>query len=261
MIVRHLNGDLQLVLQVDHDDLSGQFAERFGGGTFWEPEPREAVILACAEHDDGWHDWEGAPEINPESGRAWSFRDLEIHRHLDFYRAGIARITGRDPYAGMLVSKHGSGIYRRRYDLQPEMVVPGVTPELAVAIEEFIVEQEAHQETLRGELGASLDEVWSAYRLLQAADRFSLYFCMDRPEGAVGVGPIPRDDGGEVELMVEPLGDWSARLTPYPLRDSEEELFTLGRRVLPDRVWRSDDEFREALFAAPVEIVEITVSA
>lgn len=32
MIVRRLNGDLQLVLQTDHDDLSGQFAARFGGG-------------------------------------------------------------------------------------------------------------------------------------------------------------------------------------------------------------------------------------
>ena len=260
MIVRHLSGDLQLVLQVDHDDLSGQFAERFGGSSFWDPEPREPVVLACAEHDDGWHDWEGAPEIDPESGRAWNFRDLEILRHLDFYRAGIGRITERDPYAGMLVSKHGSGIYKRRYDLQPEMVVPGVTPELAVAIEEFIVEQEAHQEELQSDLDANADDVWSAYRLLEAADRFSLYFCMDRPEAAVGVGPIPNEDGSDTELIVEPLGEWSARLTPYPFRDSDDEIFTLGRRVLPDRVWGSDDEFREALFAAPLETVEIRIS-
>ena len=260
MIVRRLNGDLQIVLQVDHDDLSGQFAERFGGDGLWEPKPREHVLRACAEHDDGWHDWEAAPEIDPESGRAWNFRDLEILRHLDFYRAGIGRVTERDPYAGMLVSKHGSGIYKRRYDLQPEMIVPGVTPEIGVAIEAFIAEQEADQAKLASELGADADDVWSAYRLLQASDRFSLVFCMDRPESAMGVGPIPYDDGTDVELMVEPLSEWSARLTPYPFADSEREVFTLGRRVLPDRVWGSDEEFREALFAAPVEFVEIQIS-
>ncbi len=260
MIVRRLNGDLQLVLQVDHDDLSGQFAERFGGGKLWDPRPREPVILACAEHDDGWHDWEDAPEIDPESGRAWNFRDLEILRHLAFYRAGIGRVTERDPYAGMLVSKHGSGIYKRRYDLQPEMVVPGVTPELGVAVDEFIAEQEAHQAQLQSDLDAEADDVWSAYRLLQASDRFSLFFCMDRPAEAVGVGPIPYEDGSDTELIVEPLGEWAARLAPYPFRDSAEESFTLGRRVLPDRVWESDDEFREALFATALETVEITIS-
>lgn len=259
MIVRHLNGDLQIVLQVDHAKLSGQFAERFGGGELWEPTPREHVVQACAEHDDGWHDWEAAPEIDPESGRAWNFRDLEILRHLDFYRAGIGRVTKQDPYAGMLVSKHGSGIYKRRYDLQPEMVVPGVTPEIGAAIDEFIAEQESAQAQLQSDLEADSAEIWSAYRLLQASDRFSLVFCMDRPKSAVGVGPIPMQDGTDVELIVELTGEWSARLTPYPFRDSQREVFTLGRRVLPDRVWGSDEEFGEALFAAPIETVEVQI--
>ena len=261
MIVRRLNGDLQIVLQIDHDDLSGTFAERFGGPGLWEPRPRTPVITACAEHDDGWLDWEGAPEIDPETGRAWNFRDLEILRHLDFYRTGIGRVTKRDQYAGMLVSKHGSGIYKRRYGLQPEMIVPGVSPELAVAIDAFIAEQEAHQEKIALDLGADPDDVWSAYRLLQATDRLSLYFCMDRPGGPVGVGPIPNEDGNQTELMVEPLGEWSVRLDPYPFRDSTEELFTLDRRVLPDRVWGSDAEFGQALSAAPLESVEITIAA
>ena len=260
MIVRHLNGDLQMVLQVDHDDLSVQFAERFGGEGLWDPQPREPVIRACAEHDDGWHDWESAPEIDPTNGRAWNFRDLEILRHLDFYRAGIRRVTERDPYAGMLVSKNGSGIYSRRYGLQPEMIVPGVTPEIGVAIEAFIAEQEVHQAQLASELNAEADEVWSAYRLLQAADRFSLVFCMDQAEGPIGVGPIPKADGTDVELTVELLDEWSARLSPYPFRNSDREAFTLVRRVLPDRVWESDEQFGAALFGAPLETVEVQIS-
>ncbi|MGI9556378.1 MAG: DUF3891 family protein [Solirubrobacterales bacterium] len=259
MITRKLNGDLQLVLQVDHDDLSGKLAERFGGGGLWDPVPREPVIRACAEHDDGWLDWEESPEIDPESGRAWNFRDLEILRHLAFYRAGIGRVTDRDPYAGMLVSKHGSGIYKRRYDLQPEMIVPGVTPEIGVAIDEFIAEQEAHQQRIADDFDADADEVWNAYKLLQAMDRLSLYFCMDRPEVAAGVGPIPFADGSDAELVVEPLSEWSVRLDPYPFREPGPQHFSLDRRVLPDRVWDSDEEFGEAFFAAPVEAVEIEV--
>ncbi len=261
MIVRRLNGDVQVVLQTDHDDLSGEFAARFGGEDLWDPAPREAVVRACAEHDEGWHDGAEAPEIDPESGRAWNFRDLEIYRHIAFYRSGIGRVIDRDPYAGMMVSMHGTGIYRRRHGLQPEMVVPGLTPELEAHIEEFVAEQEARQEELKRELGAVQEEVWSAYRLLQAADRFSLYFCMDRPEDAQSLGVVPGAEGEDVELTLGPIGEWRVRLDPFPFTEGDEQRFTLERRVLPDRVWDSDEEFGEALFAAPLEPVEITVSA
>ena len=260
MIVRSVNGDLQLVLQTDHDDLSGQFAARFGGAAFWDPEPREPVVLACAEHDDGWHDWEARPEVDPESGRAWNFRDLEIRRHLAFYRAGIGRIAHRDPYAGLLVSMHGSGIYRGRYGLQNEMLMR-YSPELEAEIDDFVAEQESAQEQLRQRLGADRDRVWSAYRLLQAADRFSLYFSMDRDGSAVELGAVPDARGEDVELVIEPLGEWRARLTPYPFATGQDESFTLMRRVLPDRAWESDDAFRRELFGTPVETIEIAVTA
>ena len=258
MIVRHLDATVQIVRQDDHDDLSGRFADRFGGEGLWDPNPRDSVIRACAEHDDGWTEWEDEPEVDPESGRAWNFRDMEIARHLRLYRTGIPRVTGRDPYAGMLVSMHGSGIYRGRYGLQPEMQL-SYAPEVESAIDEFVAEQEAAQEELRERLGADRDEVWSAYRLLQAADRFSLSFCLDPEQGRTSLGAAPGAGGEDVEISIEPLGDWRVRLTPFPLASGAEETFSLLRRVLPDRAWGSDEELRAALLEAPVETVEIAV--
>ena len=48
-------------------------------------------------------------------GKPVSFLDVHVPAHLAFYRAGIAAITDEDPYAGLLVSMHGAGIYRQRY--------------------------------------------------------------------------------------------------------------------------------------------------
>ena len=165
----------------------------------------------------------------------------------------------------MQTSCQASFIFPGPFDDEDPLVIDGVVSVAGVdpSVDPQglrVAEQEAHQQRLADQLGADPNEIWSAYRLLQAADRFSLYFCTDRPEGPASVGPIPNADGSQTDLVVEPLGEWSARLDPYPFRDSEREAFTLVRRLLPDRVWDSDDEFGAAFFAAPTETVEIELS-
>jgi hypothetical protein len=84
---------------------------------------------------------------------------------------------------------------------------------------------------------------------------------MDRDGSAVELGAVPDARGEDVELVIEPLGEWRARLTPYPFATGQDESFTLMRRVLPDRAWESDDAFRRELFGTPVETIEIAVTA
>lgn len=260
MIVRRLNGDVQLVRQVDHDDLSGQLAEAWGGEGFWAPDPRDDVIRACAEHDDGWHDWEREPGVDPESGRAWQFLDMDVRTHLSFYRAGIRRVGERSRYAGLLVSMHGTGIYQGRHGIQPELGLRRITPDRRQDVRDFIAEQEKAQEALRGELGVDRDKLWRGYRLLQVADRLSLYFCMggsDRQPAQINAAPAA--DGGDLTLALQPEGEWRLRLTPYPFGGPCRRV-TLTRRVLPDRVWESDEAFREAFFDTEPEVVTIELT-
>jgi len=50
MIVRDRGEDWQVVLQIDHEDLSGAFARAWA-----EQGPRHASLeIAAARHDDGW---------------------------------------------------------------------------------------------------------------------------------------------------------------------------------------------------------------
>ena len=74
MIVQRQDSELLLVRQTDHAALSGMLAEHWGDGDFACPEPRAAVLLAAARHDDGWREWELAPKVNPTTAVRWGAR-------------------------------------------------------------------------------------------------------------------------------------------------------------------------------------------
>ena len=115
MIVRDAGDAWQVVLQTDHADLSGAFAQAWAD----RGPAHEAVAIAAERHDDGWAVWEQSPRVD-ESGKPVNFLEVDVRSHLAFYRAGIAAITEQDTDAGLLVSMHGAGIYRQRYGLETQ---------------------------------------------------------------------------------------------------------------------------------------------
>lgn len=210
MIVRDYGDRWQVVLQTDHADLSGRLAASWADG-----EASESLRTAARRHDDGWAVWERAPAVD-ESGVPVNFLDVDVRSHLAFYRAGIAAITEQDPYAGLLVSMHGAGIYRQRYGLDPALGLSRA-PEVKDEVEVFVAEQEA-------KFGGDPGEHRRDYELLQLFDRLSLYFCMKDVEGG---------EAAEVQgYELEPLAPWRVRIRPYPFASAPAQ-FSLVRRVLP----------------------------
>ncbi|MFQ5426523.1 MAG: DUF3891 family protein, partial [Gaiellales bacterium] len=116
MFVRETKDAWQIVLQPDHGDLAGQLVRAWSP----RPEPLASLELLARRHDDGWAVWERAPALDDE-GRPQNFLDVPVSTHLAFYRAGIAALSDQDPYAGLLLSMHGAGIYTGRYGTQPEL--------------------------------------------------------------------------------------------------------------------------------------------
>ena len=172
MIVRDAGDAWQVVLQTDHADLSGAFARAWA-----DRAPRhESLVLAAERHDDGWAVWEQSPLVDA-AGAPVNFLDVQVPAHLAFYRAGIAAVTDEDPYAGLLVSMHGSGIYRQRYGEDPGLRLTHAA-EVAALVEEFVAEQEASVPARMEAAGVDDDFRWADYRRLQAYDRLSLLFCM-----------------------------------------------------------------------------------
>ena len=244
MIVRDAGDAWQVVLQTDHADLSAACARLWADtGT-----RHSSLVVAAERHDDGWAVWEQSPMMEAGSGRPLNFLDVPVPAHLAFYRAGIAAITDEDPYAGLLVSMHGAGIYRQRYGAQPELKLSRAG-EVMDLVEAFVAEQEASHPIRCGEIGVTDEERWADYHRLQVYDRFSLFFCLKDLEAG------EHDEIGGYRL--ETVGPGRVRMDPYPFI-SESADFTLLRHILPKRQ-RTIDEFRHELLGTPAERLEIVV--
>jgi hypothetical protein len=257
MLVRDAGDAWQIVLQPDHADLSGQLAAAWGGPGFARPEPFESVVRAATRHDDGWAVWERRPRLGAD-GAPQSFFDVPAAVHLAFYRAAVEVVCDEDPYAGLLVSMHMSGLYRDRYGVMP---TPGMRLGEAdrVRADAFAASEEERQVALRRQLDADEAQRWTDYALLQVVDVVSLYFGLANldagTEGAVEGVPVA-DGGDPVRIAISPLGPWRVRLDPYPVAESPAP-FTLVRRLVPKRAWADDEAFRRDFAAAPVEVVRI----
>ena len=243
MIVRDLGDAWQVVLQTDHADLAAGFARAWA-----DRGPRhESLTLATERHDDGWAVWEASPQVDA-AGTPVSFLEVDVTAHLAFYRACIAAVTDEDPYAGLLVSMHGAGIYRQRYgsDLGLTLSRAGDVQEL---VDAFVAEQERSHAGRASAMGVDDERRWADYRLLQVYDRLALHFCM-------------RDvasQGAELEgYRLEPAGEWHVRIDPYPFV-AETTHLTLVRRVVPKRAW-TQDEFRHGLHELAPESLEVVVA-
>jgi hypothetical protein len=230
MIVRDAGDAWQVVLQTDHADLSGAFARAMRA----QGPHHDALAIAAERHDDGWAVWEQAPRVD-ERGKPVNFLEVDIRSHLAFYRAGIAAITEQDPYAGLLVSMHGAGIYRQRYGLDPTLGLAKAA-EAQDEVDAFVAEQEAKFD---GEPGEHLGD----YELLQLYDRLSLYFCMRDVEAG---------DAAELQgFRLEPVAPWHIQIRPYPFGASPLRC-SLVRRVF------SKSAKADVLRTAPERVV-ITV--
>jgi hypothetical protein len=246
MIVCDLGDRWQIVMQTDHADLSGGFARK------WKQrgDRSDSLAIAAERHDDGWAVWEQAPMCDLETGKPVNFLDVGVLSHLAFYRAGIAAITEQDPYAGLLVSMHGAGIYRGRYGLQPDLRLT-FAEDARAQVDAFVEEQESGFDARDAELGVTAEQRRRDYELLQIYDRMSLLFCMND-----ALSPPPAEFSG---YSFRPDGTGTISSDPFPFEG--EESFSLLRRVLPKSRWSNESEFRQDLLGTEPERTSITVRA
>lgn len=247
MIVCDLGDRWQIVMQTDHAELSGEFAQRWKQRT----DRSHSLEVAAERHDDGWAVWEQAPMIDVGSGAPVNFLNVGVLAHLAFYRAGIAAITEQDRYAGLLVSMHGAGIYRGRYGLQPELVLT-FADDVREQVNAFVAEQESTFEARDAELGVSAQQRQDDYELLQLYDRMSLLFCIN--------DTLSPPAGDLMGYRFEPAGAGVVTMSPFPFEEAEQE-FSLARRVLGHGEWSDGQAFRRDLFGAEPERTSITVRA
>jgi hypothetical protein len=170
LLVDHPDGKVA-VAQPAHAWISGQLARAWR-----DVHPREEVCLAAEQHDIPWIEWERDPSYDPQTGHPYTFMSLDMPAKLAMWRTGPDALLSQSRYAALLVSMHGSRLYK---DLGRGAV----------------------EAQIRATLDASDEEIERNHRLIWTWDSMSLALLLDWR-------PWTSDDG----VRMEPDG----RVTPWP---------------------------------------------
>src|SRR4051794_15150777 len=134
MLISRREDKLVLVDQNEHARLAGDICAHWGNESFRRPDYHGHARIAAEIHDEGWREFDAQPLLNTEEARPLHFLEIDMGVHIPLYRRGVDAAFARDPYAGLLVSMHWTGLYRSRWGMQSGRVLrmPG-TPEVQEA--------------------------------------------------------------------------------------------------------------------------------
>lgn len=272
MLITRRGNQLCLVKQVDHGELAGNIAQVWGGGPFEAPSPFDSAYLAAARHDEGWRLWDERPAFNEQEGRPLHFLEIAMSDHVPLYKAGVEAVTELDPYAGLLVGMHWSGLYRGRWGLQSnveDLLQADRTPVQKLQ-DQAVADEEARWISLKTRLWhgsgprAALEmRLWHNYGLLQAWDLLSLFVCVapldtpgatsevvllsstlrpiDHQPGRRRIPAVPTRIGQPaVDLDLTVIEPGVVAIEPYPFK-APAVTFTVEASAIPDRRYSSDE--------------------
>jgi hypothetical protein len=220
MLLREDGDAVVCIGQPAHAFLAAQLAAAWA----LEPvEPYAEVCLAAAQHDAGMATWDAAPELNPETGRPYSFMEMPLHTHLRLWSEAPALVMAQSRYAALLLSMHGTALYEMR-DLARLSTAD------ADSVRAYIDAQRRLQDGLM--VGLDGEQVRRNQRLLWIWDFLSLGLCL-------------RWEGRSVEGIELRRGS----VEPWPFAADAVTLRVDGRRL--EGRFGGEAEMRAALDAAP----------
>jgi hypothetical protein len=261
VVVREENSGFLCIPQSQHAAISGQIARAWGNDAFPPPAPRPEVCLAAARHDDGMDDFDRRPELDPETGLPRSFMRMPLGTWLECWRRGPSLVATDSPYAGVLVSLHGTGLlaYRRipEEDAEERGLADGYRAEQERLRAGWIERCRDDPETSPYVEEVSLER---NRRLLALWDAMSLAVCMPRLPGRFERVPAATEEGAVLELeeVGEPeTGAVTVSVDPWPFSAPEVPLAASGRPLAAG----FDDEgrMRDALAAAAPRSLSATL--
>jgi hypothetical protein len=233
MIVRYeSDGTIVMITQNDHAQLSGLFAAHWGNDKFEKPRPYGSLIRAAMFHDRGWIRYETGPQLNPATGKTPNYREVPNDGpQLEAFEWAGDWLSGIDPYAGLMIARHRTGLWQGRYGVmtQPPAIQRGKLPP---EIEAFIARSEAKQKTAAEKLDAS--ELTINYNLLQVWDLLSLYICSTEVLKPDRIEPVPVDYSNKagVGMTLIPRGANTIAVDPYPFDQPSLTTSVIFRRLL-----------------------------
>ncbi|OLD99660.1 MAG: hypothetical protein AUG80_04600 [Candidatus Rokubacteria bacterium 13_1_20CM_4_68_9] len=258
MIIRKdPSGGLVLIGQTDHSRFVGQLAAHWGNGNFETLKPYDSVVRAATFHDYGWLRYETSPLVAPQSGEPYAFLQVPMtNTQLGSYQWALDWMADIDPYSGLIVSMHRTGLWKGRYQTIKHPAGRYNLTTLSPEVQAFVARNEAWQERQRASLDAK--GVWTNYRLMQVWDLLGLYFCCQDPYDD-HIEPVPvsyaaGDDDG-VRLTMKAIGPRRVAFDPYPF-DVRPCRAQLSFKRVAQQAFDDVEAFRRAWFQAEVGLMD-----
>lgn len=252
MIVREMaDGHLLCIHQTSHALMAEGFCRYWGNSDFARPRPHAATLLAIAQHDNGWYEWECDPQLRADGYPMDFIHFSDQVQKTELWRRGIERTWAQHPYAGLLVGNHAALLYRAS-------LADGVySGEAAAAVEAFLAEQEARRAQAHRLLGqdslyaAALrpEAVDSNTRLLQFGDRASLQISVPWAADA-RLSNCPVNGVGQFTALHMRYDEPHITFDPWPYHVDEFEVHMEGYLLAQNRFERTAD-YQQALAEAP----------
>jgi Protein of unknown function (DUF3891) len=246
------NGELVLIGQTDHSRLAGQLAAHWGNSHFAAPDPYDSMVRAATFHDYGWLRYETSPLINTETGEPFSFLQVPLgSAQLASYQWSLDWMTSIDPYAGLIINMHRTGLWQHRYDALSHPNAYTLT-EMSAEVRDLVKRNEAWQEQAR--IAWDQRQLDVNYRLMQIWDFLALYLCCDEPyEEYVEPVPISYAEKDDTRMTIKPAGPSKIAFDPYPfnMRPCSVQLMT---RRLPKSSYGSVEEFQRDYFGGQIDL-------
>lgn len=233
MILRPEGGKLLAISQPDHAALAGRIMERWTlDGLTVNPRRRE-ILLAVAEHDNGWEPIDQKPLVDVETGELLDFISATAVAKQEVWPRGVASLS-HAPYAAALVAQHAIHIYDR-FCGDAEW-------------DSFFAEMAAERDRYTALAGASLDELLPDYSFVRLGDLLSLTFCLAWTDAKTDeFGYTARLEGTNLRVQPDPFEGHSFALE-------------IRARELPKQVYGSEAEAVAAFEAAPGRLLQGMIS-
>ena len=223
MIVRD-NGDaLYLISQPDHAALARRVMERWI--PLYDAARRASILLAVEEHDNGWHEPDGAPQVDPSTGQVFDFIQIPAEVRQGVWPRGVGQLARQDAWAAALVAQHAVTVYDR-YRADP-------------AWSHFFPQLERLRDDLAAPARLTFSQLTHDYAFVRIGDLISLIFCTRWDER-------------------QAFGDWTflreedrVLVTPDPFAGRQVPI-AVNARVIPARPYSDDEDLRRTLRSSPI---------
>jgi hypothetical protein len=201
--------------------------QEWRAGGFPDAHRRSDILLAIAEHDNGWREVDATPIVD-EAGRIHDFVSAPDPIKRSIWPRGVERLA-TTPYAAALVAQHAVHVYRHKRD-EGEWT-------------QFFAEMESLREKYLQVARKTMDDLLADYPFVRIGDLASLTFCNGWSEQQVDdVRYAIRFDGTRLTIAPDPF-------------EGRQFAIEVNARELPKRPFRSAAELQAAMAAAPLVAV------